>query len=68
MKNKTPAEFLADLGEKLDSQLGVDADLADILKKHLLVIHPANNAVASAQADIAKLAGKRARPPGNVDE
>ncbi|MBB1634932.1 hypothetical protein [Cupriavidus sp. UME77] len=52
--------FLTKLGDDLSARDGVDANLAKILKEHLLTVAPANEAVAKAMAAIVKLAGERA--------
>lgn len=60
---ESPEVFLTTLGESLTQREGVDADLADILKTHILKAVPAQNAVAQAKDAILKLAGQRANPP-----
>lgn len=59
----TPDAFLKGLGESLKGKDGVDADLATILKTHLLKGAPAQNAVTQAKDAILKLASERANPP-----
>ena len=59
----TPEAFVAALGDSLSNSDRVDADLAGILKTHLLKIDPEDNAVAAAKDAIDKLAGERAAPP-----
>lgn len=59
----TPDAFLKALGESLKGKEGIDADLATILKTHLLKTAPAQNAVTQAKDAILKLAGERANPP-----
>jgi hypothetical protein len=61
--DKPPAAFLAGLGKRLSEKDGVDVDLADILRTHLLKVSPAQNAVAQAKDAIFKLAEGRANPP-----
>ena len=58
----TPDAFLKALGESLKGKEGVDADMADILKTHILKVSPAQNALAQAKDAILKLAGERASP------
>lgn len=60
---ESPEVFLTTLGESLTQREGVDADLADILKTHILKAAPAQNAVAQAKDAILKLAAERANPP-----
>ncbi|MCP3477946.1 hypothetical protein NLM33_48655 (plasmid) [Bradyrhizobium sp. CCGUVB1N3] len=60
---ESPEAFLTALGEGLKQREGVDADLADILKTHILKATPAQNAVAQAKDAVLKLAGERANPP-----
>jgi hypothetical protein len=57
---ETPAEFLDALANNLASEEGLDKDLAEILKKHLLNAAPAPNAVAQAKNAIVTLASHRA--------
>lgn len=59
----TNEEFLASLGASLKRTEGVDVDLANILKTHILKAAPAQNAVAQAKDAIQKLAGERASSP-----
>lgn len=61
--DESPAAFLATLGKHLSEKDGVDVDLADILRTHLLKVSPTQDAVAEAKAAIVKLAGERANPP-----
>lgn len=56
-----PAEFLKELGEALSAQEGVDIDLANILRDHLLQELQQQHAVASAGRAIADLALSRAK-------
>jgi len=58
----TPREFLNALGESLCRQEGVDQDLLDILKQHILKEAPAKDAVPQAMDAIRKLAADRATP------
>jgi hypothetical protein len=58
----SPADFLMSLGKALREQENTDADLADILAKHLLTATPAIDAVAKAKESIVKLAVLRAKP------
>jgi hypothetical protein len=60
---KAASVFLAQLGDSLANQEGVDADLAAILKTHLLTASPAKDAVPRAKAAIAKLTVERAAAP-----
>ena len=60
---ETPATFLTSLGQSLRNQEGVDIDLVDILRAHILKASPTQDAVAQAKAAIVELAGKRANPP-----
>ncbi|MHB0790639.1 hypothetical protein [Bradyrhizobium sp. 5.13L] len=60
---ESPEVFLTTLGESLTQREGVDADLADILKTHILKAVPAQNAVAQAKDAILKLAAERAYSP-----
>ena len=55
-----PEDFLKSLGESLKQTEGVDVGLADIIKTHILVAAPPQNAVEQARAAILKLAGERA--------
>jgi hypothetical protein len=59
----SPAGFLTSLGKQLSEKDGVDVDLAEILRTHLLKVSPTQDAVALAKAAIIKLAGERANPP-----
>jgi hypothetical protein len=54
-----PDTFLVALGERLSEQDGIDANLARILKAHILTIAPAEDAVAKAKEAILKLANER---------
>ena len=56
----TPDAFLKALGESLKGKAGVDADLADVLKEHILRSATSQNAVAQAKEAILKLASERA--------
>jgi len=56
----TPETFLASLGGNLREQEGVDLDLAEILRKHILKVSPGADAVSQAKAAILKLAEERA--------
>jgi hypothetical protein len=58
--DEAPAEFLADLAKQLSAKEGVDVDLTEILRVHLLQESPSPDAVALAKAAIVKLAGDRA--------
>lgn len=58
----TPEVFLANLGESLQKKEGIDADLTEILRKHILTASPAKDAVTVAKAAIIKLADNRANP------
>jgi hypothetical protein len=60
---ETPEVFLKALGDSLKEKEGVDADLAEILRSHILRAVPAQNAVAQAKDAILKLASARANPP-----
>ena len=60
---ETPGEFLANLGQALRKQDGVDVGLAEILSTHLLTAEPIADAVSKARAAILKLARVRAAPP-----
>jgi hypothetical protein len=57
---ETPTAILDALGDDLGAKEGVDIDLANILKSHILKAAPAHNAVFQAKDAIPKLAGKRA--------
>lgn len=59
----SPAEFLAHLSSGLLVQEGVDKELAEILKAHILAVSPAPNCITKAKAAILALAKKRAAPP-----
>jgi hypothetical protein len=61
--DESPAAFLTALGKHLSEKDGVDVDLVDILRTHLLKVSPTQDAVAQAKAAIIKLAGERANPP-----
>jgi len=52
--------FFNDVGEALVTQEGVDAELAEILKRHLLKTAPDADCVEKAQADLVELAANRA--------
>ncbi len=60
---ETPEAFLKSLADSLKEKEGVDTDLADILRIHILKAAPAQTAVAEAREAILKLASKRANPP-----
>ena len=60
---ETPEIFLKALGDSLTEKEGVDADLTDILRTHILKAVPAQNAVAQAKDAILKLAYERANSP-----
>lgn len=55
-------DYLTGLADRLAETSGVDADLADILAKHILVETPTETCVADAKAAIAALALQRASP------
>jgi hypothetical protein len=57
---ETPAAILDALGNDLEGKEGVDVDLVNILKTHILTATPTQNAVFQAKDAILKLAGKRA--------
>jgi hypothetical protein len=57
---ETTGEFLDALGDGLTRKDGVDVNLADILKAHILKAAPDQNAVAKAKDAILKLADERA--------
>ncbi|WP_029587483.1 hypothetical protein [Bradyrhizobium sp. URHD0069] len=59
----SPGEFLAGLSRHLCGKEGVDIELADILRVHLLQGCPAADAVEQAKAAIVKLAVDRANVP-----
>jgi hypothetical protein len=59
----SPADFLAQLSTALLAHEGVDSELAEILKTHILAIAPATDCVTKAKAAISALAKKRAAPP-----
>jgi len=61
--DNSPAEFLEQLNTVLLTQEGVDSQLAEILKTHILAVSPASNCVLKAKAAILALAKKRAEPP-----
>ena len=52
--------FLTGLGAVLSAQVGVDDELAEILKLHLLRTKPDENCVENAKAAMLQLAAKRA--------
>lgn len=54
--------FLETVGNRLKESKENDADLADILKAHILKENPEANAVAQAKNAILELANKRANP------
>lgn len=58
----TPEVFLSNLGEDLQKKEGVDADLTEILRKHILTTAPTKDAVTAAKSAIVKLAESRAKP------
>lgn len=58
-----PEEFLNALVDRLSGFDDVDMGLVEILKKHILTVSPAQNAVVNAKDDILKLAAERANPP-----
>lgn len=60
---ETPEVFLKALGDSLKEKEGVDADLADILRMHILKAVSVQNAVAQAKDAILKLACARANTP-----
>jgi hypothetical protein len=60
---QTPEAFLKALAAGLQEKEGIDTDLADILRIHILKSAPAQNAVAQAKEAILKLADKRANAP-----
>ena len=57
---ETPAAFLSELGHALTSLEGVDADLANLVSKHILTASPHEDAVDQALSDITALARQRA--------
>ena len=59
---ETPEAFLSALGDSLKGEEGVDVELVDILKTHILKASPAQNAVAQARDAIVKLASARSSP------
>jgi len=59
----TPNVFLEALSKRMKEEEGVDADLAEILKKYILKALPAHDAVAQAKNEILQLASERANPP-----
>lgn len=59
----SPSDFLKELCDNLLVQEGVDAELANILKTHILTESSAPTCVASAKTEISALAEKRAAPP-----
>ena len=70
MKNdeKTPAAFLAQLGQALKTHQGVDAGLAEIVAEHILTAAPAGDCLELATTAITTLAAARAtRPKENAD-
>jgi hypothetical protein len=56
------SSFLDALGDNLKRKDGVDVNLANILKTHILTAAPAQDAVAKAKAAILSLASERANP------
>lgn len=58
----TPEVFLVNLGESLQKKEGVDSNLIEILRKHILTVSPTHDAVSGAKAAIIKLANNRANP------
>lgn len=65
----TQGSFLAELGNALSTQEGVDAELAEILKRNLLQAAPSDQCVDNARAAILKLAEERAASKlSNADE
>jgi hypothetical protein len=60
---KAASVFLAQLGDSLANQEGVDVDLAAILKTHLLTDSPAKDAVPQAKVALVTLAVERAAAP-----
>ena len=49
-EQETPEMFLASLGGNLREQEGVDLDLAEILREHILKVSPGADAVSQAKA------------------
>lgn len=62
-ESEPTAEFLEELGKHLSQQDGVDPELANIVRAHLLRVEPAQDVVVQAKAAIVRLAGERAAPP-----
>lgn len=60
IENDSPAAFLAELGETLIAQREIDADLARILKIHILTDSASKKAVDSAFQEVVALASGRA--------
>jgi hypothetical protein len=66
--DKTPAAFLAQLGEALKTCQGVDAGLAEIVAEHILTAAPAEDCLEQAMTAITTLAAARAtHPKENAD-
>lgn len=61
--SESAAGFLEELGKHLSEQDGVDPELANIVRAHLLKVAPAQDVVAQAKGAILKLATERAAPP-----
>ena len=61
--DKTPAAFLAELGQALTTREGEDAELARIVAEHILTAAPAEDCVDRAMTAIRALAASRASPP-----
>jgi hypothetical protein len=60
-----PADLVASIAASLREAKDRDVALLDILSKNILVMNPANTAVADALTDIEKLASKRAERADN---
>jgi hypothetical protein len=61
--DKTPATFLAQLGQALKRCEGVDAGLAEIIAEQILTAAPATDGLEQAMTAIATLAASRATDP-----
>ncbi len=63
--DKTPAVFLAELGQELKNRQGEDEDtgLAGIMAEHILSATPTEDCVKQAMAAINTLAASRTNPP-----
>lgn len=59
-ENGSPARALQMVGEQLRAGDGVDTDLAKIICDQLLIVTPAEDAVATSKAAIIKLSVSRA--------